>query len=69
LLATRLIAKLHQAGFKAQLSELFNHPTLADFAATLGKTNIPADQTIVSNPKERFQPFALTEIQQAYLVG
>lgn len=42
---------------------------LADFVATLGKTNIPVDQMIVSNPKECFQPFPLTEIQQAYLVG
>ncbi|WP_038902862.1 phosphopantetheine-binding protein, partial [Yersinia pestis] len=33
LLATRLTGQLHQAGYEAQLSDLFNHPRLADFAA------------------------------------
>ncbi len=61
--------QLHQAGHEAQLSDLFNHPRLADFAATLRKTDVPVEQPFVHSPKDRYQPFALTDVQQAYLVG
>ncbi len=69
LLATRLIGQLHQAGYEARLSDLFNHPRLADFAATLRKTDLPVEQPFVHSPEERYRPFALTDVQQAYLVG
>jgi len=69
LLATRLIGQLHQAGYAARLSDLFNHPRLADFAATLRKTDLPVEQPFVHSPEERYRPFALTDVQQAYLVG
>lgn len=69
LLATRLTGQLHQAGYEAQLSDLFNHPRLADFAATLRKTDVPVEQPFVHSPEDRYQPFALTDVQQAYLVG
>ncbi|WP_440049381.1 condensation domain-containing protein, partial [Klebsiella pneumoniae] len=59
----------HQAGYEAQLSDLFNHPRLADFAATLRKTDVPVEQPFVHSPEDRYQPFALTDVQQAYLVG
>ncbi len=65
LLATRLTGQLHQAGCEAQLSDLFNHPRLADFAATLRKTDVPVEQTIRPLPEDRYQPFALTDVQQA----
>ncbi|QEP92929.1 hypothetical protein FZ928_04095 [Klebsiella pneumoniae] len=66
LLATRLTGQLHQAGYEAQLSDLFNHPRLADFAATLRKTDVPVEQPFVHSPEDRYQPFALTDVQQAY---
>ncbi|MBD3705701.1 hypothetical protein IE993_12120 [Klebsiella pneumoniae] len=69
LLATRLTGQLHQAGYEAQLSDLFNHPRLADFAATLRKTDVPVEQPFVHSPEDRYQPFALTDVQQAYLGG
>jgi yersiniabactin nonribosomal peptide synthetase len=69
LLATRLIGQLHQAGYEARLSDLFNQPRLADFAATLRKTDVPVEQPFVHSPEERYRPFALTDVQQAYLVG
>ncbi|HGX5815895.1 TPA: amino acid adenylation domain-containing protein [Salmonella enterica subsp. enterica serovar Infantis] len=69
LLATRLTGQLHQAGYEAQLSDLFNHPRLADFAATLRKIDVPVEQPFVHSPEDRYQPFALTDVQQAYLVG
>ncbi|MBW9312919.1 hypothetical protein FA041_14500 [Escherichia coli] len=47
MLATRLTGQLHQAGYEAQLSDLFNHPRLADFAATLRKTDVPVEQPFV----------------------
>lgn len=69
LLATRLTGQLRQAGYEAQLSDLFNQPRLADFAATLRKIDVPVEQQFVHSPEERYQPFALTDVQQAYLVG
>ncbi|EHD21425.1 MULTISPECIES: non-ribosomal peptide synthetase [Brenneria] len=69
LLATRVTGQLHQAGYETQLSDLFNHPRLADFAATLRKTDVPVEEQFVHYPEERYQPFALTDVQQAYLVG
>lgn len=69
LLATRLTGQLHLAGYEAQLSDLFSHPQLADFAATLRKTDVPVEHPFVHFPEEYHQPFALTDVQQAYLVG
>lgn len=69
LLATRLTGQLRQAGYEAQLSDLFNQPRLADFAATLRKIDVPVEQQFVHSPEERYQPFALTDVQQAYPVG
>ncbi|KJF92661.1 hypothetical protein UA70_23345, partial [Raoultella planticola] len=66
---TRLTGQLRQAGYEAQLSDLFNQPRLADFAATLRKIDVPVEQQFVHSPEERYQPFALTDVQQAYLVG
>ena len=71
LLATRLIGQLAQHGYTAQLDELFHFPTLAAFAATV---STPTDMTVQAgglqpDPANRHAPFALTELQQAYLVG
>lgn len=40
-----------------------------DFAATLRKTDVPVEQPFVHSPEDRYQPFALTDVQQAYTVG
>ncbi|RAW71444.1 MULTISPECIES: non-ribosomal peptide synthetase [unclassified Photorhabdus] len=70
LLATRLVGELTQQGFKGELGHLFRNPQLAAFAATL----VPLAETSSTEcalPKEQneYQPFPLTEVQQAYLVG
>lgn len=59
LLATRLTGQLHQAGYEAQLSDLFNHPRLADFAATLRKTDVPVEQPFVHSLKNATSPLRL----------
>ncbi|EMH4161711.1 amino acid adenylation domain-containing protein [Pluralibacter gergoviae] len=69
LLATRMIGLLHQAGYDAQLSDVFDHPRLADFAATLHKAAASVEEMLVHDPQHRFEDFALTDVQQAYLVG
>ncbi|STE54698.1 peptide synthetase [Escherichia coli] len=70
LLATRLTGQLHQAGYEAQLSDLFNHPRLADFCRHAAeKPTSPVEQPFVHSLEDRYQPFALTDVQQAYLVG
>ncbi|WP_340608836.1 amino acid adenylation domain-containing protein [Xenorhabdus bharatensis] len=76
LLATRLIGELAPQGLKGELSHLFRNPQLAAFTATLSTIVVPPPD-ISSNkysiPKEqdedKYQPFPLTEVQQAYLVG
>ncbi|HEV2886148.1 MAG TPA: condensation domain-containing protein, partial [Jatrophihabitans sp.] len=83
LLATRLVATINQR-MPAQLSlrSLFQHPILADLAAELAG-NPAADQAddadqagaglvlppLRPDPAGRYQPFGLTDIQQAYWVG
>lgn len=68
LLATRLTGQLHQAGYEAQLSDLFNHPRLADFAATLRKTDVPVEQPFVHSP-ERSLPALCAYRRAAGLPG
>jgi len=77
LLATRLIGQLEQHGYCAQLGELFHYPTLAAFAATMSVVADAADgadtasqaTALQPDPAQRYAPFALTDVQQAYLVG
>ncbi|WLE62949.1 amino acid adenylation domain-containing protein [Burkholderia plantarii] len=69
LLATRLIGELDRAGYTAQLGALFDHPTLAGFAATLQPHGRAGAGTLHVDPAARHQPFPLTDVQQAYLVG
>ena len=70
--ATRVISRLRQAGFvDASLAQLFSAPELADFCAQL------APQQSLQSPSHhwdsqldrRYQPFELTDVQQAYLLG
>ncbi|EPN47463.1 yersiniabactin non-ribosomal peptide synthetase, partial [Pseudomonas syringae pv. actinidiae ICMP 18807] len=46
-----------------------NFPSLHAFAATLVEHNAPATVRLEHDPAGRYQPFALSEVQQAYLVG
>ncbi len=69
LLATRLIGRLDQAGYAAHLGDLFDYPTLAAFAATLVSAVDRNADTLRPDPASRYEPFPLTDVQQAYLVG
>jgi len=75
--ASRLVARLREMNVTgAELAGLFVRPTLKDFAATLALANgssvdpsNEAVRAIVPDPSHRFDPFPLTEVQQAYWVG
>ncbi|HEX9669309.1 MAG TPA: amino acid adenylation domain-containing protein [Thermoanaerobaculia bacterium] len=78
LLATQLIAKTRKA-FRSDvgLRALFDAPTVAGLAAAIDlaaarraeRGTAAATPALVPCPEERFEPFPLTEIQQAYWVG
>ncbi|WP_051406968.1 non-ribosomal peptide synthetase [Nocardia sp. CNY236] len=69
LIGTRLVARLSAAGIAgAELRGLFANPTLADFAETLHF----ADTLLTGfapDPDGRFEPFPVTDVQRAYLIG
>ncbi|AQS36929.1 amino acid adenylation enzyme/thioester reductase family protein [Shewanella psychrophila] len=72
LLATRCIGELQKVGFQGDLTELFTKTTLGEFAATL-KPADPSHQldnkALIARSKDRYLPFPLTEVQQAYWIG
>jgi amino acid adenylation domain-containing protein len=78
--AVRLISAARAAGLRLRPGDLFAHPTIAQLAElaarrALGKEadddDVQAEQlpAVRPDPASRFEPFALTEIQQAYLLG
>jgi aryl carrier-like protein len=77
-LATRL-NKLYPVEFEElPLRRLFDNPTIAKLAATMSLLNLDAElanpgldslPSLVSAPEQRYQPFPLTEVQQAYWFG
>lgn len=76
LVASRFIARMRADGIAgAELAKLFEQPLLKDFAASL--TLRQADDEhgrgpsrhLVPDTANRFEPFPLTEVQQAYWVG
>ncbi len=70
LLATRLVARLARAGYRAELQALFAQPALCDFAATLRKDHSAAREVRVqADPAAQFEPFPPTETQRAYWLG
>jgi amino acid adenylation domain-containing protein len=70
LLATRLVARLARAGYRAELQALFAQPALCDFAATLREDAAAAPAVRVhADPAARFEPFPSTETQRAYWLG
>ncbi|MEH2060573.1 MAG: amino acid adenylation domain-containing protein [Nostoc sp.] len=74
LLATQVIYKMREAfQINLPLRSLFDAPTVAGMAERIEKTKDKIDCTlglsIVPNRHERYQPFPLTDIQQAYWIG
>lgn len=74
LLATQVIYKMREAfQINLPLRSLFDAPTVAGIAERIEKTKDKTDCTlglsIVPNGHERYQPFPLTDIQQAYWIG
>ncbi|MFY9573907.1 MAG: amino acid adenylation domain-containing protein [Blastocatellia bacterium] len=78
LLAARLIARVREAfQMDLPLRALFNAPTIAALGAeiTERKTGhhhhefVSALPAITPDPQERYSPFPLTDIQQAYWIG
>ena len=71
LIASRVISRMRRAGWQASLATVFTNPRLADFAA--GCT--PPTEPVVTGPvlthddENALEPFDLTEVQRAYLVG
>ena len=78
LLATQLRAKIkEQFAVKISLEAIFNQPVFQQMALlleelVLQKTSEETEKklpTIVPNERDRFEPFPLTEVQQAYWLG
>ncbi|KUL43447.1 non-ribosomal peptide synthetase [Streptomyces regalis] len=71
LLATRLVARLREAGVRgARIAALFTHPVLKDYAVTLALgTEKPATPVLVSDPAHAHEPFEATDVQRAYWIG
>lgn len=69
LLATRLMGELGRRGYVAGLGDLFDFPTLTAFAATVHRGGAHGEDSLRHDPATRHAPFALTDVQQAYLVG
>lgn len=75
LVAIRLLDRVQEAfGVRVPLTQLFAAPTVRGFAESVaGADRRPAVPTaaaaFVADPAARFEPFPLTDIQQAYWVG
>ena len=71
LLATRMVPRLEAAKVTgAELARLFTTPRLAAFAAPLGlSTEATAAPRLRPDPARRYEPFPLTDVQQAYWIG
>jgi amino acid adenylation domain-containing protein len=75
LLAVRLVRAAAEAGITVSVDAVFSHPTLAELAA-LAEARPLADADRLSelpvltpDPAHRLDPFPLTDLQQAYLLG
>jgi len=74
--AVRLASAARAAGLRLRTSDLFAHPTIAELATLAAARALHDDDAdgdelpvIEPDPAARFEPFPLTEIQQAYLLG
>ena len=66
---TRLVAALKLDGLDAKLSYLFESPALKDFCARLGEREPDERVGLEEQAGSPFDPFPLTEVQSAYLIG
>ncbi|MEZ0492061.1 amino acid adenylation domain-containing protein [Kineococcus sp. TBRC 1896] len=69
LLGTRCLAALRARGLDGRLRDLFQAPDLAGFAARLVRGDGPVPVVVPADPRGRFAPFELTDVQRAYLTG
>ncbi|MBO4206240.1 non-ribosomal peptide synthetase, partial [Micromonospora echinofusca] len=73
LLATRLVHAVNERmSARLSLRTLFRKPVLADLAAELAHDGGPATTALPAlrpDPANRYEPFPLTDIQEAYWVG
>ncbi len=73
LAAIRLLARVEQAwGVRVPLPDLFAAPTVAALAGAVASgvpSGAPAAGPVVADPGARYEPFPLTDIQQAYWLG
>ncbi|TPQ17687.1 class I SAM-dependent methyltransferase, partial [Streptomyces sporangiiformans] len=75
LLAVRTAAAAASNGLPLTAADIFAHPTVAAQAVLLAtRDHAPEGQAsalprLVSEPGARFEPFGLTDLQQAYLLG
>ncbi|MEJ4043669.1 amino acid adenylation domain-containing protein [Erwinia sp. SLM-02] len=69
--ATRIVAQLGDVGLGgATLGQLFASPVLRDFARGIpGQQAGTQSAALVHDAGQRYQPFAATDVQQAYLTG
>ena len=73
LLGIKIVACISEVLAKeVPLKSLFQYPTIRELAAQIEnntKVSSVALPKISPNPEERYKPFPLTDIQQAYLIG
>ena len=75
LLAVRLVRAAAQASVSLGVDEVFAHPTIAELAALAGTGTsaeggqLPDLPSLTPDPAHRYEPFPLTDLQQAYLLG
>ncbi|MEM8676928.1 MAG: amino acid adenylation domain-containing protein [Cyanobacteria bacterium P01_G01_bin.67] len=73
LLGIKIVSYISEALEKnIALKKLFQYPTIRELAAQIenaAKISNIALPKIIANPKDKYTPFPLTDIQQAYLIG
>lgn len=69
LIATRLMTRLPEAGYRGTLASLFRQPMLRAFAATVNAVKKTSPQCLIHDAPQRYAPFPLSEVQQAYWLG
>ncbi|MBU2898683.1 non-ribosomal peptide synthetase [Vibrio hepatarius] len=70
LMATRCIGQLQKLGYTADLTDLFANAKLENFAKKITTTKINDNPIrLKSNQADRYKPFSMNEVQEAYWIG